>query len=162
MQPRYQYGTLMLRKRKKGPAVWQWRYLESGHRKSVLIGTIDRFPNKAAALRAVEPYRVKCNLEGPQARFHVTTIAGLVDRYVADELTRRDASGAERLRHNTQKSYLTFINNYIKPTWGDKRWTRSSRWPWSIGWMPSTGRDRQRLTSAICFTFCFSMRYVSS
>jgi integrase len=142
MQPRYQYGTLTLRKRKKGPAVWQWRYLESGRRKSILIGTLDRFPNKAAALRAAEPYRLKCNLEGPQASFHVTTIGGLVDRYVADELTRRDASGAERLRHNTQKSYLTFINNYIKPAWGDK--TLDTVKPLTVEhWLDGIDRSRQ-------------------
>ena len=53
MQLRYQYGTLTLRKRKMGPNVWQWRYFEGGSRKAVLIGTTDRLPTKAAALRAL-------------------------------------------------------------------------------------------------------------
>ena len=29
MQARYQYGNLTLRKRKKGPNVWQFRWMEN-------------------------------------------------------------------------------------------------------------------------------------
>ena len=30
MQARYQYGDLRIRKRNKGPDVWQFRYFENG------------------------------------------------------------------------------------------------------------------------------------
>lgn len=49
MAARYQYGNLRLRKRKKGPDVWEFRYMENGRSKPVLIGTVDRYPNKADA-----------------------------------------------------------------------------------------------------------------
>jgi hypothetical protein len=59
MQTRYQYGTLTLRRRKTGPDVWQWRYVEDGTRKAVLIGTTDRFPGKTAALRGARVSSLK-------------------------------------------------------------------------------------------------------
>ena len=68
MQARYQYGTLTLRKRKKGPDVWQFRYFENGKRKSVLIGTVERYPNKADAEKAVEHRRMEINAQNPQQR----------------------------------------------------------------------------------------------
>ena len=44
MQARYQYGNLTIRKRKKGPDVWQFRWTENGKPKSVLIGTLEKLP----------------------------------------------------------------------------------------------------------------------
>jgi hypothetical protein len=85
MQARYQYGNLTLRKRKKGPDVWQFRWMENGKPKSMLIGTIERYPNQADAERAVEHLRIKVNSETPQAQFHPVTVGTLIDRY-------RDAS----------------------------------------------------------------------
>jgi integrase len=111
MQPRYQFGTLTLRERSQGPDVWQWRYTEAGHRKSILIGTSDRFPTKAAALRAVESFRLRLNGDNPQTAFRAVTVSGLIDRYIAEEL--------ERVRHDTQVSYRAFLNKWIRPRWGD-------------------------------------------
>ena len=110
MQTRYQYGTLTLRKRKIGPDVWQWRYMEEGRRKSVLIGTTERLPNKAAAIRAVESRRLRLNADNPQTPFRTTTVGALIDRYLAEEL--------ERVRHDTQVSYNAFLNKWIRPKVG--------------------------------------------
>ncbi|PYV26571.1 MAG: hypothetical protein DMG24_06795 [Acidobacteria bacterium] len=68
MQARYQYRDLRRRKRKKGPDVWQFRYFENGKRKSVLIGTVERYPNKADAEKAVEHRRMEINAQNPQQR----------------------------------------------------------------------------------------------
>ena len=46
MQARYQYGNLTIRKRKKGPDVWQFRWMENGKPKSVLIGTVEKSRRK--------------------------------------------------------------------------------------------------------------------
>ena len=59
MQARYQYGNLTLRKRKKGPKVWQFRWMENGKLKSVLIGTVEKLPTHADAERAVEHLRMQ-------------------------------------------------------------------------------------------------------
>jgi excisionase family DNA binding protein len=59
MQARYQYGNLTLRKRKRGPDVWQFRWIENGRLRSVLIGTIEKHPKRSDAERAVEHLRIK-------------------------------------------------------------------------------------------------------
>jgi hypothetical protein len=53
MQALYQYGDLGIRRRNKGPDLWQFRYFENGRRKSVLVGTVEKLPTKADAERAV-------------------------------------------------------------------------------------------------------------
>jgi len=45
MQARCQYGNLTARKGKKGPNVWQFRWLENGRLKSVLIGSVEKYPH---------------------------------------------------------------------------------------------------------------------
>ena len=62
MQARYQYGDLRIRKRNKGPDVWQFRYFEKGKRKSVLVGTVEKLPTKADAVRAIEHRRIELGL----------------------------------------------------------------------------------------------------
>jgi integrase len=112
MQARYQYGTLNVRKRKKGSDVWQWRWYEDGRRKSVIVGTVERLPSRAAALRVTEAFRLRINSEVPQARIHSTTVDTLIDRYIAEEMPKR-------CRYSTQESYLTSLSDYIRPRWGD-------------------------------------------
>ena len=79
MQARYQYGNLTLRKRKKGPDVWQFRWMQNGKAKSVLIGTVNKCPTQADAERAVEHLRIKLNGQNPQSQFHAVTVGGLID-----------------------------------------------------------------------------------
>jgi len=81
--------------------------MEEGRRKSVLIGTTERLPNKAAAIRAVESRRLRLNADNPQTPFRTTTVGALIDRYLAEEL--------ERVRHDTQVSYNAFLNKWIRP-----------------------------------------------
>jgi integrase len=112
MKARYQYGDLVKRKRKKGPDVWQFRYLENGRRKSVLIGTVERLPTKSAALRVIEHLRMHINAQCPQAGFHRVTVGGLIDRFVKNELPRAR-------RFQTQAELRTYFEGYIRPQWGD-------------------------------------------
>jgi len=64
---------MTLRKRQKGPDVWQFRWMENGKLKPVLIGTIEKLPTEADAERAVEHLRIKINAQSPQQHFHSTT-----------------------------------------------------------------------------------------
>ena len=84
MQARYQYGDLRIRKRNKGPDVWQFRYFEKGKRKSVLVGTVEKLPTKADAVRAIEHRRIELNLQNPQREFHSVTVGGLIDHFVKE------------------------------------------------------------------------------
>jgi len=118
MQARYQYGNLTVRKRKKGPDVWQFRWMENGKPKSVLIGTVDRYANQADAERAAEHLRIKINAENPQQQFHRVSVESLVERYKAEELPAR---------YSTRASYLSYLKNHIVPRWGGLNLKTSGR-----------------------------------
>ena len=111
MQARYQYGNLTLRKRKKGPDVWQFRWMEDGRPKSMLVGTIARFPSRSDAERAVEHLRIRINAQNPQQQFHSVTVGALVDRYLAEEMPTR-------VREDTASTYRGLLENWIRPKWG--------------------------------------------
>jgi integrase len=112
MTARYQYGNLTTRKRKMGPDVWQFRWMENGKPKSVLIGTVKKYPTQADAERAVEHLRIKVNSENPQQQFHTVTVGGLIDHFVQEELPKGR-------RFQTQCEYRTYFNRHIRPKWGD-------------------------------------------
>ena len=153
MQTRYQYGTLTLRKRKAGTDVWQWRYMEGGRRKSVLIGTAERLPNKAAAMRAVESRRLKLNADNPQTPFRTVTVGALIDRYLAEEL--------ERVRHDTQVSYKAFLNKWIRPKWGSVVLAEVKTIPvevWLTG-IPRSPQTRGHIRNMLHVLFQGAMRW---
>lgn len=116
MQARYQYGNLTLRKRKKGPDVWQFRWMENGRLKSMLIGTIEKQPTRAHAERAIEHLRMKINAENPQQSFHSVTVATLIDRFMQEYAPKR-------CRLLTQKVYRSLFENHIRPRWGKENVT---------------------------------------
>jgi hypothetical protein len=111
MQARYQYGNLTLRRRKKGPDVWQFRWMENGKLKSMLIGTVEKLSAKADAERAVEHLRIKINGQNPQVQFHSVTVGALIDRYLAEEMPIQ-------VREDTARTYRGLLENWIRPMWG--------------------------------------------
>jgi integrase len=111
MRARYQYGNLMLRKRKKGPDVWQFRWTENGKQVSVLVGTVEKYPTRADAERAVEHLRIKINSQNSQAEFHTATVGGLIDRFMEEEMPAKAFS--------TGQTYHMYLNHYIRPAWGE-------------------------------------------
>jgi integrase len=113
MQTRYQYGDLRIRKRKKGPAVWQFRYSVNGRRKSVLIGTVEKLPTKADAERAVEHLRIKINAQNPQQQLHSVTVGALIDRFMQEYAPRY-------CRKLTASVYRSLFENHIRPKWGNE------------------------------------------
>jgi integrase len=113
MQARYQYGNLTLRKRKKGPDVWQFRWMDDGKPKSVLIGTIEKYPKRADAERAVENLRIGINAQTPQQQFHSVTVSGLIGRFM-------EQYAPKRCRRLTQKVYRSLFDNHIRPKWGNQ------------------------------------------
>ena len=115
MRTRYQHGNLQLDERKKGPAVWVYRWREYGpagkaNRRGEIIGTIDEFPTKAKALKACEHLQLTANSDNPNSRS--TSFGALLDRYVAEEMPER---------HSTNEAYRSYIDTHIRPKWSD--WT---------------------------------------
>jgi integrase len=111
----YQFGSLTLKKRAKSADVWEFRYYEDAAtggraRKALFIGTTDQYKTEAQARKAVEAILLKLNAEKPMHHLGTVTFGGLCDRYIAEELPER---------YSTRKSYLSNINQHIKPRWGE-------------------------------------------
>lgn len=113
MQARYQYGSLRLRNRKKGPNVWEFRWLEEGKPRSTLIGTVEKLATKADAERAVEHLRIKVNAEIPQRQFHSVTVGALIDRFMEEYAPKH-------CRLNTRRNYRSVFNTHVRPKWGNE------------------------------------------
>lgn len=101
---RYQFGNLDVKRRKRGPDVWVYRYRTAkagGGRKqaSVVVGTVDQYPTEAQAWKAAESLRISANPDNAQAQ--VVTLRGLAEKYRTDELPE--------LRHSTQLAYSSYL-----------------------------------------------------
>lgn len=112
---RYQGGCITLRKRAKGPDIWQFRWWELNEHKcriqrSRIVGTVEKFPRKQDAQRAADALRLEVNAELPNEV--PITVATLIDRYLNDNLEM------DRLAFATKKSYTTYLNHWVKPRWG--------------------------------------------
>ena len=116
MRTRYQHGTIELKQRARGPAVWQFRWRDTtGKRRSEDIGTTSEYKNRSAADRCpkVAYLRMKINSDQPAVpdeRFGV-----VLERYVQEEIPKR---------FSTQHAYLSYINNHIRPKWGESPLTQ--------------------------------------
>jgi integrase len=109
---RYQFGWLELRKRKRRPSVWLWRYRStdsSGNRDkdAVIIGDVEQYPTKALAWKAAEGLRLSVNSENPGTQ---VTFGALIDRYLREQVPQR---------HVTASKYRSWITHHIQPQWGD-------------------------------------------
>ena len=113
MRTRYQHGNLQLDTRKNGPDVWVYRWREYGangkmNRRGEMIGTVDKYPTKADALRACEHLQLTANSENPTSR--TIGFGALLDRYIAEEMPER---------HSTNMAYRSYIETHIRPKWAD-------------------------------------------
>ncbi|HET8924384.1 MAG TPA: site-specific integrase [Candidatus Acidoferrum sp.] len=109
---RYQFGWLELRKRKRRPSVWLWRYrsTDSGGNRdkdAVVIGDVEQYPTKALAWKAAEGLRLSVNRENPGTQ---VTFRALIDRYLREQIPQR---------HVTASKYRSWITHHIQPQWGD-------------------------------------------
>jgi len=113
MKPREQYqnGSLRREARKNGSAVWtlRWRERADGStvRRKAIIGTVEEYRTKAAALKACEFLRSTMNRETRTPR----TIAELVSHYTGKELPNKTPY--------TREVYEGYIAKWIVPQWGE-------------------------------------------
>jgi integrase len=112
---RYQHGSIETEERKKGPAVWVYRWWEEDihgklvHRK-VQLGDIEKYPTESAAQAAADALRLTIN-NSDQLKARGTTVGILWEHYCREELGRNELS--------TQDSYLAYAKNWILPKWGN-------------------------------------------
>lgn len=104
---RYQFGCVQRKPRKLGPDIWVYRFTdEAGKKRSTEIGDVDRYPTKMQAIKASECLRM--NINPDQAIQRGTTFGALLDRYIADEMSKR---------FSTSDSYGGYIRKHIRPKW---------------------------------------------
>ena len=102
----YQQGTVTRKPRKLGPDVWVFRYMDGGIQRSKRIGTVDKFPTRAAAEKKAAKLREEIN-----DRIACIKISGLCDRY---------AKEAMPARMSTSGPYRSYLKR-IKDDWGHIR-----------------------------------------
>jgi integrase len=107
----YQNGSLTREERKKGPDVWVFRWREetpAGRVKpKVVVGTVERYPTKAAAQKAVEALRININ----QNTWMPSTLEQLVTHYRETELPKK--------AYSTSQVYGFCLDGWILPKWGE-------------------------------------------
>lgn len=125
---RYQYGSLRKVRRKRGPAVWEFRYRangEQGHpQRQMTLSTVE-FPTEAEVRRHLEAFLSKLNIDTPQSVTTQITFGALCDLFVECEhleeiatLRPGESNPFSNLRVSTARSYIQIINNHIRPRWG--------------------------------------------
>jgi len=102
---RYQQGSLRLEERKKGSAVWVYRWWENDItgkpiRRKVQLGCLERYPNESAACAAADALRLTINNQSKRNNLQKTTVNTLWEHYCREELPLKEIS--------TQDAYLVY------------------------------------------------------
>lgn len=119
-RPQYQLGTLYQEPRKKGPAVWVYRWREAdgqGNRvlRKQIVGTVRELRTNADAQRAAEVLRLNINRRTIEHGGPPPTVASLVEHYKLKELPMNSHESKTR---GTKLVYLSTLKLYIVPRWG--------------------------------------------
>lgn len=105
MSRRYQTGCLYRESRKAGPDVWAFRYRDGQSNRKEIIGTVEEFSTRKAAMKCCEQLRAKINRETRSPR----TVAELVAHYTQNELPTKTPY--------TAKVYAGYLKTWIQPKW---------------------------------------------
>src|SRR5205807_7736093 len=113
---RYQEGSLKLEERKRGPAVWVYRWWETDIngkqvRRKEQIGTLEQYPNESKAQAGTDALRLTINNQSKRKDLRRTSINTLWEHYSREELPLKEFS--------TQDGYIQYMKNWILPRWGD-------------------------------------------
>ena len=132
---RYQQGCLTREARKRGPAVWIFRWRDGQTNRKEIIGTVKQFKNKALAMKGCESLRVNINRETRSPR----NVAELVTHYTEKELPNKTPYTAE--------VYAGYLKTWIQPTWNghslsDVRTVAVESW---LGTLPLANGTRAKL-----------------
>jgi len=101
---RFKPGSVVFDKRRK---TWNFLQWVDGKRRSQRIGTLQEFPTKGAAWRAVQ--RIDSSTKVPRPT-NEETMGSVITRY---EVERMPA------RFSTAQTYRSFLKNHVIPRWGE-------------------------------------------
>ncbi len=112
---RYQQGSLRLKERKRGAAVWVFRWWENDItgkpiRRKVEFGCLERYPNECSACAGADALRLTINNQSRRKNLQKTTVNILWEHYRREELPLKEIS--------TQDPYLVYAENWVLPPMG--------------------------------------------
>ncbi len=119
---RYQKGSLQRVKRKKGPAVWIFRWYEiqadgsKAYRKTA-IGTVEEYKTERDARQAVDALRITINQEAPAVTVPRITFETMVSHYLQNELPEDQTKAKVPKAHSTSITYRRYLKKWIVPRW---------------------------------------------
>lgn len=159
----YQFGTLYLEPRKKGPEVWvfRWRERDEGGKDRLrkrIVGSAVEYPTRAQAQRAVEAHRLDLNRDTTSRTAAPRTIRQLVEHYRLKEMPM---DTHEKKRRSTKLVYNTNLKTHILPRWGGYPLRRVSTievedW---IGELPLAPGSRAKVRNVFSMIFRHAIRW---
>ena len=80
--------------------------------RAVTVGTLQEYPTEAAARKsdAVQAIILRINAEHTLGPVTASTVGALIARYEKEEMPAR---------YSTRASYQSYLDNYIRPRWGE-------------------------------------------
>jgi len=115
-------GCLERISRKRGSAVWQFRWSETEpngkrlyHKK--IIGTVEQYADKSAARLAITGLILELNPGARPTNSGSMTIAQLCDHFEQRELSNENSWRS----HATKKIYKAYLTRWIRPHWRECR-----------------------------------------
>ena len=134
---RYQKGSLRLEERKRGAAVWVYRWWDKDTggkpvRRKAQLGNLEEYPNESKAQAAADALRLTINENPPRQQLKEICIATLVQHYrereMPDVFSKKRPSIATVCEHeegrksySTQETYEGYLKKWIVPRWGPYR-----------------------------------------
>jgi integrase len=152
MSKRYQNGCLYRESRKRGPDVWVFRYRDGQSNRKEIIGTVEKFATKRAAMKSCELLRANINRGTRSPR----SVAELATHYREKEMS--EDSGKS---YSTRTAYDVYLRNWIEPVWGsrslsDVRTVAVEDW---LHTLPLANGSRAKIRNLMSTLFNHAVRY---
>jgi integrase len=113
-----QDGSLIERKRRSGPSVWEFRWRDRTSGKAVyrriVLGTTQQVATEIEAREIVEGIVLEINSDDPGIRACVLTMSQLIEHYRRREL----AADNNWKSYATKMGYENYLKRWIDPRWG--------------------------------------------
>ena len=115
-----QQGSIIRSERKNGPAVWQFRWSETGpqgqrvYRKRV-VGTVEEYATAQAIRDSVKGLIAKPRSSDLRMKLIAMTVAALCQHFQQRELVLDDNWRS----YSTRRNYTFLLDRWIIPRWGD-------------------------------------------
>ena len=109
----YQKGTVTGKPRKLGPDVWVFRYMDGGIQRSKRIGTVDKFPTRAAAEKKAAKLREEINDRIACIKIHVGVGIRLRASVLCDRCSDFQSRLSERARETVTGDAAYELRHYL-------------------------------------------------